>query len=413
MRAFLSTIAVLAVSVFAVPLPKADRQFNRFSGFQHKKDSFKKFGAFPGSSGSFVRSNTAVAKGTVQYGSAKKLAQVVGGSAPPPPTDCGYTEQTIIAPLLSRKDMVQLGTLTAVIQSSTVELSYKLERQDCILINKLNVNIVDKPRHSGHPSEFPCSVTGNQDVIQNFTCPLNLFDSKCCGTKTAYVEGMVLCAGEVVTIYAGQPVCDGSDGWCDTMTIEPPCACGCDDATDKCVDTSVTCPECGGEVCDDSECSVFINCEDTHTDCGGQVCDMNECRKKIVDNACPSAEIIPGKFRQIRLKTDEILETTNREAGSYFCAEDCCPIGETVTLDLSFIGELESPLGGLPDYFLPSFNDEDAVAFCCPFCEIYNDGACYPGEGQCDPCTIGARKACKQVGDDYKWYVAPHIIMFH
>lgn len=42
------------------------------------------------------------------------------------------------------------------------------------------------------------------------------------------------------------------------MTIEPPCACGCDDVTYKCIDTSVTCPKCGGDVRAELECTDFF-----------------------------------------------------------------------------------------------------------------------------------------------------------
>lgn len=430
MRAFLTVLVVLAVAVFAVPLPKNDRKFRRISGFHHPKARFNKFDSFRGSrgfrssSGSFVRSKATSFRHTFQPGSAEKPAQVLADSKPspagdvappPPPTDCGYTGETLTADLVVGEEPIKLGELTAVIKGSTVELSYQLTSQDCILIEKLHVNIVDEPLEHLHPSEFPCYATSNQAMLQNFTCPLNLFDVKCCGTKTVYVEGTALCAGEVGTIYAAEPGCSGPE--CNTLTVEPPCACGCDEDTDKCIDTLVTCEECGGEVCKVSECTPFLNCEGT-LDCADQVCDLSECRKKITETICPNFDLFGFlSSRQIRQEKGQTsLSTTMREEeGEYVCAEDCCPLGETTTVDLSYFNDPLSSIGDIFNYFAI---ESDVIAAnppvnCCPFCETLTDGVCAPSAEECNPCTIGARNACKAMGNNYKWYVAQNFILWH
>lgn len=151
--------------------------------------------------------------------------------------------------------------MTAVVKPTTIDVSYELTQPNCILIEKLDVNIVDEldePLDSAHPSK--CYGTSNQATLQTISCSLNLFNVKCCGKKTMYVEGTVQCGEDVGTVYAGESSCSASDAECNAMTIDPPWACGCNDETDKCIDTSFTCPECGWEVCDDTQCTPFMSC---------------------------------------------------------------------------------------------------------------------------------------------------------
>lgn len=304
---------------------------------------------------------------------------------------------TLTAPLVGGEGEHVFGTVTAVIKNNTIDLSYKLTSQDCILVDKLHVNIVDEHLLSVHPSDFPCHATSNQGMLQNFTCPLNLFDTKCCGTKTMYAQGKAQCAGEVGTLYAGEGGCSGADDWCRTMTIEPPCACGCDETADICTPTSVTCPQCGGEVCDLSECTDFTNCTDTNTECEGQVCGTEECPKKITALVCPAYLALDTK----RFPGASRLETVTRPAapGSIVgttCASDCCPIGESLQMDLAYKHLFTYSPGHLPGIInaetlgqLES-NTELLVKVpgCCPFCEALNNGDCSPVEGKCDACAM-------------------------
>jgi len=317
-------------------------------------------------------------------------------SAPPPPKGCGYTGESVTAPLMAGEAQIEIGSFTAVFKNSTVELSYKLTSQDCILVDSLHVNIVDEPLQSVHPSKFPCYSMGNQAMLQNFTCPLNVFDMKCCGTKTMYVEATALCAGELGTVYAGVPGCSGSDDWCNTMTIEPPCACGCDDNTDKCIDATFTCPECGGDVCDVSYfCPLIVETLQVRASglsglsLFGQLNNLNR-------QATPE-------------KDQSTLKDTIRQVSSFNqCPSDCCPIGETVKMDLSYANLFEFS----QFLFSSSSSSFDITKFsgCCPFCEALTDGTCSPVEEPCDACTIGGRKACKYAGEGFKWYVAHNLI---
>jgi len=114
------------------------------------------------------------------------------------------------------------------------------------------------------------------------------------------------------------------------------------------------------------------------------------------------------------------IKTTIREGlvGGFTCASDCCPIGESLQMDLAYKHLFTYSPGHLPGIInaetlgqLES-NTELLVKVpgCCPFCEALNNGDCSPVEGKCDACAMGARKACKYAGDDYKWYVPQHLI---
>lgn len=166
---------------------------------------------------------------------------------------------------------------------------------------------------------------------------------------------------------------------------------------------------------------------------------MDECRSKVILKAChacilatefsggekiflkdlPARQIIPDDG-QSNLKTtnpetkggvDFGKEAKGREI-HFTCPLDCCPVGETVKLDLAYSHLFQfSPLD-VPDILKEEYfpavpagekDSNESIPGCCGFYETLTGGNCVPVERNCDANTLGACEACKAVNPDFKW----------